>query len=77
MPRTESGKRTVVVGVDGALAARSAALWAADEASSRECELLLVHVVRDRCRSSSSPRCRHRCPRPRASRRRVHTPRTN
>lgn len=46
MTRTESGKRTVVVGFDGSPAARSAALWAADEASSRDGELLIVHVVR-------------------------------
>lgn len=36
----------IVVGVDGSAAARSAALWAAKEAASRHCGLLLVHVVR-------------------------------
>lgn len=36
----------VVVGVDGSEAARDAAIWAAREAVSRNCHLLLVHVVR-------------------------------
>ncbi|SDJ02084.1 Nucleotide-binding universal stress protein, UspA family [Lentzea albidocapillata subsp. violacea] len=36
----------IVVGFDGSAAARTAALWAAKEAASRHCELLLVHVIR-------------------------------
>lgn len=36
----------VVVGVDGSEAARDAAIWAAREALSRGCSLLLLHVVR-------------------------------
>lgn len=35
-----------MVGFDGSPSARSAALWAAEEAASRDCGLLLVHVVR-------------------------------
>jgi nucleotide-binding universal stress UspA family protein len=46
MTRTESGKHAVVVGFDGSSPARSAAVWAAEEAASRHCGLLIVHVVR-------------------------------
>lgn len=43
---TRTGKHSIVVGFDGSPPARSAALWAAEEAASRDCGLLLVHVVR-------------------------------
>lgn len=46
MTRAESGRHAVVVGFDGSPPARSAAVWAAEEAASRDCELLLVQVVR-------------------------------
>lgn len=36
----------IVVGLDGSSPARTAAMWAAAEAASRDCGLLLVHVVR-------------------------------
>ena len=43
---TRTGKHAIVAGCDGSPSARSAALWAAEEAASRRCGLLLVHVVR-------------------------------
>ena len=45
--------KSVVVGVDGSKAAIGAAMWAIDEAISRELPLRLVHVVpREPVRSS-------------------------
>lgn len=39
-----SARPRIVVGTDGSAGARAAVTWAADEASRRGCELLLVHV---------------------------------
>jgi nucleotide-binding universal stress UspA family protein len=36
--------RSIVVGVDGSLVARSAVLWAAREARLRQCDLIITHI---------------------------------
>ncbi|ANE79700.1 hypothetical protein A7U43_10515 [Mycobacterium adipatum] len=42
---TTSGSTAIVVGIDGSKSAVKAALWAADEAVSRDIPLRLIHVV--------------------------------
>lgn len=44
VPAEPSGQRRVVVGTDGSRGARSALLWAADEAALRNCTLLIVYA---------------------------------
>ena len=47
---------TVVVGVDGSKAAINAALWAIDEAISRDVPLRLIHVVEPKAGADRSSR---------------------
>ena len=62
----------IVVGVDGSVAAINAALWAIDEAISRDVPLRIVHVIHigektDHLATTTVSRCstpRHRCARP-------------
>lgn len=42
---TTSGSNSIVVGIDGSKSAVKAALWAADEAVSRDLPLRLIHVI--------------------------------
>ena len=63
---------TVVIGVDGSAAALRAALWAVDEAASRDIPLRLVHALdgedldpddaaRKRATAETRPPSCHRC----------------
>jgi nucleotide-binding universal stress UspA family protein len=53
MTEMQSGA-TVVVGIDGSLAAVHAALWAVDEAIDRDVPLRLVHVIRPESETPST-----------------------